>query len=529
MDTKSAQDLLDGGVPLRAIQEAKGEQRLAAFIEALPLAVFVADATGKPFYANSLAQRLLGKDAVPDATIETLAQTYNAYVASTDTPYPSEQMPLVRALKGTISWVDDMEIETANGRIALRVDGAPLLEADGSVAFAIAAFRDITEERNLRERVLISDRMASLGTLAAGVAHEINNPLAYVTANLTFANTELKKLPSFNDSEVLGALVEASEGAERVRAIVKDLKTFSRHEDESTGEVDVKKVIEACINMSWNEIRHRAKLVKLFGDVPNVVGSEARLGQVILNLLVNAAQSIPEGRAERNQIRVSVFTSGAHVMVEIADTGAGIRPEVLPRIFDPFFTTKKIASGTGLGLAICHSIVKSIGGQLQVETEVGKGSVFRLALKVATSTPTPTPRPSVAEPSSVSTHRQRVLVVDDEPQIGRAVERMLRDHYDVVVVSSAKEALRRVRSGESFALVLSDLMMAEMTGMELYAALKEHSPAHARKMVFLTGGAFTEASRLFLKSVDNLQLEKPVDAHALRAAIFRSIGSGSEP
>ena len=150
MDKTSQEELLEGGVPLRAIQQARDEQRLAAFIEAMPLAVFVTDASGAPFYANRIAQVLLGKDVAPQATTETLAETYGAFIATTDTPYPSEQMPLVPTLKRTISWVDDIEIATLNGRIALRVDGAPLLNADGSVAFAIAVFRDITEERNLR-------------------------------------------------------------------------------------------------------------------------------------------------------------------------------------------------------------------------------------------------------------------------------------------------------------------------------------------------------------------------------------------
>ncbi len=191
--------------------------------------------------------------------------------------------------------------------------------------------------------------------------------------------------------------MQAREAARRVRQIVRDLRIFSRSEVDATGPVDLTAVLESTLRMAWNEIRHRARLVKDFEAVPAVEGNESRLGQVFLNLIVNAAQAIPEGRAESNQIRVRLAQAqSGQVEVAITDTGPGIPPEVLQRLFTPFFTTKPPGVGTGLGLSICHKIITSIGGSIEVDTEVGRGTTFRVLLRPALrhpSRPRGPPRP----------------------------------------------------------------------------------------------------------------------------------------
>jgi len=286
--------------------------------------------------------------------------------------------------------------------------------------------------------------------------------------------------------------------------------------------VEIARVIESCVNMAWNEIRHRARLVKELAPVPPVVANEGRLGQVFLNLLVNAAQAIPEGRAEAHRIRVRAAPAGGdRVAIEISDDGAGIPPEILPRIFDPFFTTKPPGEGTGLGLSICHSIVSALGGEIEVESEVGRGSTFRVLLPVERgdpSRPGPTPVPQRAAAA-----RARVLVVDDEPLVGTVLRRTLRDDHDVEVVPSAREALARIDAGERFDAVVSDLLMPDMSGMELYRALCERHPDLSRRVLFLTGGAFTTAAREFLEREPVTCIEKPFDLPALRAALARKL------
>jgi len=387
-----------------------------------------------------------------------------------------------------------------------------------------AIARDISEKKRLEAQLLLADRMASVGTLAAGVAHEINNPLSFVLSNLDFALDELRRARA--DPEVLRALGDAKDGGARVREIVRDLKTFSRPLDDVRRPIDVRRVLQSAIGLASNEIRHRAQLVVDPGDVPPVAASEHRLGQVLLNLLVNAAQAIPEGNPAANVVRATTSTApDGRAVVEISDTGVGIPPEVLPRIFDPFFTTKPVGVGTGLGLSICHGLVTQLGGEVSVESAPGRGSTFRVALPPATAAARDEPPPAAAAPG----RRGRILVVDDEPLVGRAVSRILSPPHDVVVRTSARAALDDLLGGPPYDVVLCDLMMPEMTGMELHARLAEAAPELASRTIFLTGGAFTASAAEFLERVPNPRLEKPFEPQALRDLVARALSTGAAP
>ena len=241
-------------------------------------------------------------------------------------------------------------------------------------------------------KLLFADRLASMGQLAAGVGHEINNPLTYVLTNLNFVQEELRHPGPSSEQErqqLLDAVEEAKEGAERVRVIVQDLKTLSRPDDESSVPVDVPSVVRSAAKMASHEIHLRARLVEDCQDVPPVQGNPARLVQVLLNLLINAAHAIPEGQVAENEIRVVARPrDDGHVIIEVSDTGSGIPEEHLERIFDPFFTTKPAGKGTGLGLSVCHTIITALGGSIHVESQQGRGSTFRLTLPVASDTAT---------------------------------------------------------------------------------------------------------------------------------------------
>ncbi len=405
---------------------------------------------------------------------------------------------------------------------------------------AVAVEREVretairAEQARTREHLVISERMASAGMLAAGIAHEINNPLAIAMTNLEFICETLSHVASeardaaprqlqgseWSGWSLLGALDEplrdSREALIRMRDIVRDVKLFSRPHDQTTSAVDVQRVIDSSGRMAWNEIRHRARLVKDYQPVPLVNANESRLGQVLLNLIVNAAQAMPEGHADRNELRVATTTSDdGRAIVEVSDTGVGIPKEHLERIFDPFFTTKPVGAGTGLGLAICHRLVSELNGVIEVESEVGKGTRFRVVLPAARdsqSVKATTLRPTLG-------HKVRVLVVDDEPAWGRALQRTLRDHMDVIAVTSGKEAIGRISAGERFEVILSDVMMPEVTGMELYECLARIAPDQARRMIFVTGGAFTAAAREFLARVPNPRVEKPVEVTNLLAIV----------
>jgi signal transduction histidine kinase len=391
------------------------------------------------------------------------------------------------------------------------------------------------ERRKMQERLLMADRMASVGTLAAGVAHEVNNPLAVILANLEFAVNDLQQLVDDARSQIPGdawrdwlarriaelakPLRDAQECSERVRHIVQDLKVFSRSgNEERAGPVDVRRVLETSLRMAGNEIRHRARLLEDYAEVPAVQASESRLGQVFLNLIVNAAHAIPQGRAENHEIRIRTGMADLkRVVVEVHDTGTGIAPEHMSRIFDAFFTTKPAGVGMGLGLAICHRIITDLGGEIAVRSELGKGSSFRVLLPIArhVDQETPTSAPLVVH----SPRRGRILIVDDEPMVQSSVLRMLGRDHEVIAEARAQEALQRLLAGEEFDVILCDLMMPHMTGMDLHAELARALPRAADRIVFMTAGAFTPTAREFLGEVANPRLEKPFDARSLRSLV----------
>jgi signal transduction histidine kinase len=398
----------------------------------------------------------------------------------------------------------------------------PIVEGSAVTALRGVA-RDVSARRALEGQLMFADRMVSMGTLAAGVAHEINNPLAVVLAGIEFAR-EAFDGPDPDGAQSLAeareALSDASEGAERVRTIVRDLKLFSRVDDEQCGPVDVRAVFESSIRMAWNEIRHRAQLVRVYSEVPLVEANSARLGQVFLNLLINAVHAMDEGRTSDNEIRVTIaLDPRGRVAVEVSDTGCGIPPEVIPRIFDPFFSTKPIGVGTGLGLSICQRILERFHGTIEVESEPGRGATFRVLLPQATGREVPAPTAPVVHEQAA--RRTKVLVIDDESSIGVMMRRTLADLCDVRSTTRAAEALEWIVAGADFDVVFCDLMMPDVTGMDLHAELQRVAPAMTDRMIFMTGEAFTRRARLFLDAVPNARLEKPFDLRTLRALVER--------
>ncbi len=405
------------------------------------------------------------------------------------------------------------------------------IELDGTASVVIVA-RDVTERAEFQHQLLQRDRMAALGTLSAGVAHEINNPLTYLLVNLEHVLRRLRAASASDDpvaelaavgsgglAALAQALQQAVEGANRVRQIVRDLLTFSQGNVEQRGPVDVRGIVESATQMAWHEIRHRARLVKSLAEVPPVDANEARLGQVFLNLLVNAAQAIPEGQADKHEVRV-VTRADEHgnVLIEVSDTGMGIPPENMAKIFDPFFTTKGEA-GTGLGLSISHGAIRSLGGDIKVISVPGQGTTFRVTLPPAKTWRGAAPSSS-HEVRALT--RQRVLVIDDERLVGEAIARALSEENDVEVVTEARQALARITKGERYDVVLCDLMMPVMTGMDLYAEIVRLAPKLVGRLVFMTGGAFTPRARAFLESVVNPCLEKPLDTGKLRSIMARA-------
>jgi len=282
-------------------------------------------------------------------------------------------------------------------------------------------------------------------------------------------------------------------------------------------------LLDSTLRLAHNEIKHRAQLRRDYHKVPRVLANQARLGQVFLNLLVNAAQAIGDGPQRDAEIRIAIVPhASGMVAVEVRDTGPGIPPAAMRRLFTPFFTTKPVGIGTGLGLSICQRIIQGFGGAIEVESAPGDGATFRVLLCAAPApgpadapgAPPPTPAP---RPAGAAARRGRVLVVDDEPLIGSAITRGLRRTHDVVSVMSAREALDLFAAGERFDLVLCDLMMPGLSGLDFHDELARAHPEDAARIVFLTGGATTPAAEEFLERSHSQVMEKPFEMDQLRA------------
>jgi PAS domain S-box-containing protein len=482
---------------------------LLALLEALPDLITV-HRDGKITYVNDAAQRMWCRSPseIPDIGARTHPDDQarrNAVYARVQSAGPGECSETVEL---RIRDRDDVYRVFEATYSRLKIAGAPVLVVSG---------RDVTERKRMREQLLLSDRMASLGTLAAGIAHEINNPLSYVIGNLEIIGEALAT-PAGPEAELTTAVRDAADGAERVRKIVAGLRTFSRSEEEKRVPLQIGEVLQSAIRMTANEVRHRAQLVCELGPTPRVVADSGRLVQVFINLIVNAAHAIPEGKSGANQITLRTSTDDqGRAVVAVIDTGRGMPPEVLARAFDPFFTTKDVGTGTGLGLAICHGIISALGGEIGIDSAPEQGTTVWVRLRAAPELIERTA--GQAAPEAATGERLRVMIVDDDSMVADIIARRLRRDHEVVVVSCGSDALAQITQGVWFDAIISDVMMPNMTGIELLEQLLEVAPRQAERVVFLSGGVFAPESRARLDALRAVLLEKPIDMQALRAAI----------
>jgi PAS domain S-box-containing protein len=501
---------------------ARAEASLRAVIDLMPDLITIR--RGGQTYFNAAMREVLGIEGVGGAWGD---------ADLTDRVHPddrAQRAELVRRVRlGTAprSEIAEVRLRGADGSWRTCELSGLMLEIAGAHTLVVTG-RDVTESKRTRAKLLVADRMASLGTMAAGIGHEINNPLSYVTGNLE-AVAEVLQADTGPRSdaerairaEIVAAISDARDGAERVRKIVQGLRSFSRSEEEQRVPLALPGVLDAAIRLTRNEVRHRAHLVRELGATPLVVADDGRLTQVFINLLINAAHAIPEGRSDANCITVRTHTDAAgRAVIEIEDTGSGIPTEVQSRVFDPFFTTKEVGEGTGLGLSICHGIISGLGGQISIESAVQRGTVVRVVLPPPPELPAAAPAaPSLVVAGAPGPRRPRVLLVDDEILVAQTIERLLRRDHDVTIAQCGSEALDHVAGGAWFDAIISDVMMPNMTGIELIDELRRIAPAQADRLIFLSGGAFTTQARERLDALGVQQLEKPVTAAQLRACI----------
>jgi PAS domain S-box-containing protein len=462
-------------------------------------------------YLNPRAARLLGLARPEDG--------YGRHI--TDFIHPDDQAIAATRIRDLLQTgmpheaPHEYRSRSRNGRELVIEISSILIDFDGGPA-VLAFARDVTERKAMQARLAQADRLAALGMLSAGVAHEINNPLAYVLLNLELLSRELVKDEPIERAALVARLEEARHGAERVATIVRDLKTFAREDQGVRWPVELEAVLDAALSVVGGEIEKRGRVTRSYGQIPTVEGIAARLEQVFVNLLLNAAQALPEGEPERHEVRLSVSHDSEWIYVKVRDTGVGMTDEIQGRVFDPFFTTKAPGGGTGLGLPICQGIVGAHGGTLEVTSAPGAGSTFTVKLRRFRGAHGGVPVESLAPPSP----RGQILVVDDDATVARTLSLALEQDHNVTVVTSGADALAALRAAaqdRNFDAVLCDLLMPGMTGAELFAIARAELPRVAERFIFMSGGywAGSDASQTGRQPV----LAKPFNLEQVRAAL----------
>jgi PAS domain S-box-containing protein len=436
------------------------------------------------------------------------ADVFAAMVVAEDRPHVEGAWQSL--LRGGAPTSIECRVITARGRqIWIRSLGRGVSE-DGRLTRLVGANLDVTDRKALEARLLMVDRLSAMGTVAAGVAHEINNPLSFLMGSVPLVQSRLFAAASEGSTDSATAVLarelepmlrDCMAGVERIAAIARDLRVYTRFEDTRPIAVPVRDVLGTVVRMVQNEVERNARLRVEVG-AQQVLSTPTRFAQVLTNLLVNAAQAMPERPARDNLIEVhAAEREGGLVAIEVRDNGRGIAPDLGARIFDPFFTTKG-GEGTGLGLFVCQAIVTSDGGRIEVESEPGRGTTMRVLLRRADAASEASA--PVAAPASA-----RILLVDDEANLLRVLTRVLQD-YDVVTVSEALAAIDLLARGEVFDLILCDLMMPDLNGVDFFARVREVAPPMHERCVFMTGGAVSEGTQAFLDGLPaGRVLEKP--------------------
>ena len=501
----------------------KSEENLKAILHEMPEGVWIVDRDNVLFTNRTLAHLLGYKfeselierkkfDFIHSDFHNTIRERVDGILGKGGSN-PLLKLKLIRK--------DGEMLEVESSSISIRFNGKPAV---------MGVLRDITQKNQDEQKAALQEKLASVGTLAAGIAHEINNPLTYVLGNLVFLKENFEEFKQQMDhkdcmdergrklfKEIEAELADTSQGGERIRDIVKGLKSFVRTPGDSLAEIDLNQTVESAINMTFHELKHTARVEREFATgLPPLTTNPGKLHQVFTNLLINAGQAMEGRHPERNKIRVRTGLDKGVLFVEITDTGRGIAENILPIIFDPFFTTKPVGVGTGLGLSICAEIVRSFKGTIAVQSQSGKGSVFTVRLPLENGLKAP--RIDFHLPPAH--FRGRILVVDDEPGNLEVLNRVLKKNADVLTALSGMDALGIIgREQNHIDAIVSDFNMPDMNGEALYKILAQKYPGLEKRMIFITGGLFTEEARNFLAAIPNPCLQKPFKFEDLIKAV----------
>lgn len=477
--------------------------RLRTALEHAPIILWAADANGVVTLSEGAA--LAGLDVKPGELVG--ARVHDLYRDD-----PRQIRYFERALAG-----EGFSNESRVGDVVLDSWLGPLRDDIGRVVGVVGVSTDVTERSKVMATAIQADRVHALGTLAASVAHEINNPLSYALLSIEQIERGLRAGDvDHGKGTLLGeAVARVRDALDRIRVVTADMRSFSRPDTELEL-VDLRHAIERTLRLVEKDLADRATLEADLAPVPPVRVSEARLGQVVLNLLVNALQSLPAG-APNPRVRIETRVEGANVLFAVEDSGPGVDLALREKIFDPFFTTRPVGVGTGLGLFVCRNIVRGYAGDIRVREGGLRGARFEVRIPAAFDASGERASPKVgAAPVPIAAGPSRLLVVDDDPRLRRALVLALRGAgHEVVDAGTAAEGIELLLESPPVDLCLCDLMMQPLSGVDLFTAVTAARPELASRIVLMTGGAFTPETQAFAEAHASQCESKPFDVVAV--------------
>jgi len=500
----------------------EAEALLAGLADSTDSGIVLFDPQGNVRLANERFAQFFGLSRPEIAA----AQTWNSLAASVGSQFQEPEKMLQRWKEianrpREVSW-DELELLRPARRTIERF-GRPVLDAGGELLGRLEIYRDVTGQRLVQSKLLQTEKMAGLGQLVSGIAHELNNPL---TSIIGYSQLLLgRRLTAPQEAD--GRLIHQE--AERAARIVKNLLLFAREARPERRSVNLNEIVERTLALRNYELRvENIELSQdLAQDLPPVVADPAQLQQVLLNLLVNAEQAIRQGSGEGN-IRVRTRkTPRGRVSFEILDSGPGIPQEIIPRIFDPFFSTKPSGAGTGLGLSITCGIVKEHGGEISVQSQLGHGAKFTVELPAAAHEAPPSSAPpahrGVAPVPTRTARSERVLVVEDEPTVAHLIADVLgEDGHKVEIVLDGRDGLDRAAAG-NYALIICDLRMPHLDGRAIYRELVAKGSPMRHRLLFVTGDTLAPRTLEFLEKSGLPFLAKPFLVEELKVIVERAL------
>lgn len=496
---------------------AERDRWFATTLRSIGDAVIAIDCEQNITFLNHLAERLTGWKA-EEAIGHSLEEVFRLVEEAGAPVAPTAGVVLANRVIGRLPPSTRL-VTRGDAQIEVDDSVAPILGEDGRLLGGVVVFRDVTEQRALERRAVLSERLASLGTLTAGLAHEVNSPLLVVTTTADVLEETIAavaqdpELPArlrkpIGDAATM--LADIRVATKFITGVVRDLRSFASVGAAALDAVELPDVVERAVRIANAAVRPVANVELRVSVTPFVRAHEGQLVQVVTNLLVNAAQAMPPRQRSENRIGLATFTDQeGRAVIEVRDNGVGIAPDAIGKLFDPFYTTKPVGEGMGLGLSIAHGIVSAFGGSIDVESTEGIGSIFRVVLPPvgADETVVPSTTPTASAPD---VPRTRVLLVDDDERVARTLARMLSLTYTVHVETDPRRALERVCSERGYDLLLSDIRMPGLTGPELVDCVAKRLGARAPAMLLMTGGVADERAAATAAALGIPILAKPM-------------------